>query len=369
MIINPLPTSKIFGEKVDAWWYQEHGFDVEFWDLSPIYFTGEQLDDYYGGAEDYRYTGPHHQLFLSKKEVLGMFSVFEEDVVIWHLGWGLNRTSRDELWLFDAIVASGIPFFVKQFESDPKGSFVAMLKQWWRAKIARLSSRGGQPEGFIGSGSVACGRVHQVFPGAKFISIPSPMVCWSRRKRKPAILVPYIVFVDEGFDYIPDCNLDGTSLVSDLQGYYCRINAVFDGLEDLTNMPVIIAASGKVSYNVDRFAGRLLMYGETLGLIQNCELVIGHGSGALVQAIVSKKTILQLLDESFTKTMDDIVSYRCEFTGLFPIQSDDLDAIRAYVKNPVFDAEKAAEVESMYFREPDVHGDYREIIKQAFLSI
>ena len=55
IFINSLPTSVIFGKKIDAWWFHKNGFNVEFWDTSPIYFDQDELERYYGGNKKYKY--------------------------------------------------------------------------------------------------------------------------------------------------------------------------------------------------------------------------------------------------------------------------------------------------------------------------
>jgi hypothetical protein len=76
---------------------------------------------------------------------------------------------------------------------------------------------------------------------------------------------------------------------------------VFNLVEKWSNVPIIIAASGKYIYKNNPYVGRDIVYGKTLSYIQHAEVVIGHMSGALDQAIVEKKPIIQLDDLSFTK--------------------------------------------------------------------
>jgi len=363
---NPLPTSKIFGAKVDAWWYKSHGFDVEFWDMSPIFWPQEKLDIYYGGGDDYRYIGPGHQIFFSRTDVFNAMNALTKDVVIWPLSWGLNRISRDELWLRDMIVESKIPFFIQLFEVSPISSGFSRFIPWFRRMLARRDFYRKQPTGVIGCGSIGRSYAKQVFPDAMFISVPSPKVLWEKSEVK--ITSPYVVFVDENIEYDPDARMLGYVLSNDVDSYYQRMNALFQLIEDILKCPVIIAASGKYRYPEERFHGRLLIYGETLPLIQHARLVIGHCSGALDQAIVEKKPILQLDDQSFSEKKRQGIQWSLLFTGGSLIQSDDVECLSEYLSNFDFNDKKMIGIETMYFRETDVHDDYREIIKRAFLS-
>lgn len=367
IFINSLPTAKIFGKKVDAWWYQRHGFDVEFWDLSPMYWTKIELEGYYGGADDYRYVGPNHRVFSSKKDVLKSLFDLPRKSIIWELDWGIRRIQRDEAWLLMAVVDCNLPYFIQEFEADPICSGLAGWRQCFRLYMASRCYIGREPVGVIGSGRVVRSRVGQVYKSAKFISVPSPKVSW---ESLPApVTTPYVVFVDENIEYSPDAKMLGFTVSSDLSGYFRRINQIFSLVEDLLGCPVVVAASGKYHYTEDRFEGRKLIYGQTFALIQHASFVIGHCSGALDQAIVSNKPILQLEDRSFSKVQHENVALSTKFTGVMSIYTDDMDSIIAYIKHPIFDASRAAEVKAMYFCEPGVEGDCREIIKKSFLSI
>ncbi len=367
VIINPIPTSKIFGKKVDAWWYQNNGFDVEFWDISPIFWSQEKLKGYYGGADDYRYIGPNHQIFSSKGDVLNAMNGLSTNVVIWHLGWNISGVRHNERWLLDTIVEAGISFFVKQFEPDLVLGVLPRIKQWLRLRMARSDFYRRQPAGFVGCGSVSRAAVKQIIPDTAFISVPTPNILWEESVEQ--IDSPYIVFVDESLEYSPDAKMLGLSLLDDPESYYRRMNELFSEVEDILGCSVIIAASGKYHYTEDRFNGRELIYGQTLSLIQHASLVIGHYSAALNQAVVNRKMILRLSDSSFQKYQRYIIQIGVHYIGSPPFLSDDLESIRKYVMQHVVDDSKAIEIESMYFREPDVQGDYREIIKQAFLSL
>jgi len=367
VFINPLPTSKIFGQKVDAWWYQKHGFEVEFWDISPIFWSREKRAQYYGGAEDYRYVGPGHKVFSTRKETLKAIGGLGNRAVIWHLGWNLNRISRKDDWLLDAIKETGIPLFITQFETDPARFGPAQIATWARARMVRMGFAGREPKGFIGCGTVARRRAAQILPDTDFISIPSPKILW--KKSSPPLEPPYAVFVDENVEYAPDAKMLGYTVSSDVDGYYRRMNAAFRAVEDALGCPVVIAASGKYRYPEDRFMGRRLLYGRTLPLIQHARLVIGHCSAALDQAVVDRKPLLRLDDPSFGREKRANIRYSVQLLGVEAVRADDLNGIRRAVAAAACDERHCAEVEAKYFREPGVHGDYREIIKQAFLSV
>lgn len=367
IIINSLPTSKIFGEKVDAWWYQEHSFDVAFWDITPLFWSQEKLNAYYGGADDYRYVGPGHKVFSTAESLLESIHKLAGSVAVWHLGWNLNRVNRADQWLLDAIVDAGLPLFIKQFETNPVFGGIDRLKQLLREMIAHIGFRGCPPTGFIGCGSVAREQARRILPDTSFVSIPSPKILWERSE--PVIDIPYAVFVDENVEYAPDAKMLGFSVLDDIDGYYRRMNVVFRLVEEELGCPVVVAASGKYRYIEDRFQGRALIYGQTLPLIQHAKIVIGHCSGALDQAIVDRKPLLRLDDPSFEEVQRKNIRYSIKFSGGNSVWSNELESIRRAVSEAACDERLATEIEAKYFKETGVDGDYRDIIKQAFLSV
>ena len=91
VICNSLPTSRIFGDKVDAAWYVGQGIDTENWDLAPLFFPKEKLDAFYAGASDYRYIGPNHHIFTEWAELEESLDVLVSGS---HLVWHLSRFDR-----------------------------------------------------------------------------------------------------------------------------------------------------------------------------------------------------------------------------------------------------------------------------------
>ena len=123
---------------------------------------------------------------------------------------------------------------------------------------------------------------------------------WS--KEEPIIDEKYIIYVEENVDLSPDNNLFGVeNSVHDIEGFYKRINEVFEKIENWTNLKIIIAASGKYDYKINPFKNRKIIYKKTSNLIQHSELVLGHKSSALEQAIADYKPLLMLKDQGFKK--------------------------------------------------------------------
>jgi hypothetical protein len=114
------------------------------------------------------------------------------------------------------------------------------------------------------------------------------------------------VFLDQFMPFHPDPILIGNEPFINADRYYKHLNAFFDLVETKSNLKVIIAAHPRSHYDKlpDYFRGRKCLKGETVGLIRECQLVIGHNTTALnFASLFYKPTIfitLSDLDNTWT---------------------------------------------------------------------
>lgn len=366
IICNSLPTSRIFGSMVDAWWYAQHGFDVEFWDIAPLFIPDEKLESYYLGAEDYRYKGPNHKIFRSLEELNDALKI-NSSSLFWHLS-RFDRMHDDDL-LIKLFNKFQIRYVFQHFDPhDYIGSWQDVLrtpfrelKQYWYRRIC-------EPVGVVTSGCLGRKQVRMRYPNSKIISIPSVKILW--QESPPLIMGPYAVYIDESIAHDPDASMHGNVLCNDIASYYQRMRGLFSRVEDALNIPVIIACSGKYTYpDVEAvFGQRTVLYKQTLQLIQGCRLAIGHVSLALDQAIVSNKPAIIVDDVAFTslrrKGFRDVIK-RFRQT---PVLNQEIDTGKLqWAMNR--DLEFYSEVQKQYLCEPEIRGDYRKICSVAFQNM
>ena len=139
---------------------------------------------------------------------------------------------------------------------------------------------------------------------------------WS--KSEPIINGKYIVYVEESVDSPPDAALFGINNPNnDIKGFYKRLNEVFEKIEHWTKFfKIVIAASGKYKYFNNPFNNRKIIYKKTSNLIQYSELVIGHKSLGVEQAIKDFKPLILLKDEGFNKLKNKIINNLAMVYGL-----------------------------------------------------
>ncbi len=363
IICNSLPTSRIFGEKFDAWWYARQGVEVEFWDLAPLFLGKKAIDAFYGGAPDYRYMGPAHRSFSDFYELQAAVRS-RTDWLFWHV----SRFERmhDDDRLIRIFNQSGLRYLFQHFD-PPAANPASPLRRALRSLKSKWYRRDCYPVAVVTSGAVGRSHVKSRYPRAQVISIPSVKVLWTESSTSAVNEGPYALFVDESLAYDPDSKMSGSTLCDDIPGYYQRMRELFSRVEDSLGYEVRIGCSGKYLYpDPESFFGpRQVVYGQTLPLLQRCSLAMGHLSLALDQAIASKKAVLLLDDPAFTAYRrlgfrDVIARFRLQ-----PVINETVDGPalrRAMARDLGF----YADVEHDWLRERDVTGDAHALCLAAF---
>lgn len=363
IICNSLPTSQIFGEKVDAWWYAEQGVEVQFWDLAPLFLDLAVIEAFYAGAPDYRYVGPRHRTFSDFDE-LRMALGSHSDWLFWHLS-RFERMHNDD-YLLRLFNANGIRYIFQHFD-PPASNPGSPLRRGLRAMKAKWYRRSCFPAAVVTSGAVGRVQVRARYPNAQIISVPSAKVLWSDSAQGAVDERPYALFVDESLAYDPDARMSGIDLCNDVVGYYRRMRELFDRVEDQLGIEVRIGCSGKYLYPDPQsfFGKRLVSYGRTLPLLQRCSLALGHLSLALDQAIASRKPVLLLDDPAFTRYKRQGFRDVKNRFRLQPILNHVVDglALRQAMQR---DLSFYSDVEHEWLREPGVTGDMRNLCLVAF---
>ena len=363
IICNSLPTSRILGDKFDAWWYAHQGVEVEFWDLAPLFVQPAALHAFYAGAPDYRYVGPGHRSFHDFDQLRSALGS-HTDWLFWHVSRFERMHDDDRLMrLFNQ---SRIRYLFQHFD-PPAPNPASPLRRVLRSLKAKWHRRDCLPVAVVTSGAVGRSHVKSRYPRAQIISIPSVKVAWAESGTNSASERPYALFVDESLAYDPDAKMSGATVCADVPGYYRRMRELFCRVEDSLGCEVRIGCSGKYLYpDAESFFGpRQVIYGQTLSLLQHCNLAMGHLSLALDQAIASRKPVLLLDDPAFTAYRrrgfrDVIARFRQQ-----PVINEAVDG-PALRKAMARDLGFYAEVEHDWLRESDVTGDARALCLAAF---
>ncbi len=346
-----------------------YGFDLEIWSTEEIFYKLKNIKAAASGSGKYLYTDIPIVKIKNLIELEKRVSELDPKTLICIMTLGsLNRNSYDnpDLDIFNKnkikyVIHHLIPHFVVP-------SVWFKLKFNFRLLQKRLNNFKKKPSLIIGTGSEGRNQAFKIYNKKfKYKSLPSYNVLWS--KEEPIIDEKYIIYVEENVDLSPDNNLFGVeNSVHDIEGFYKRINEVFEKIENWTNLKIIIAASGKYDYKINPFKNRKIIYKKTSNLIQHSELVLGHKSSALEQAIADYKPLLMLKDQGFKNQKNKLIDSHARCYRLEAVWTNKLTKT-FFKKNNQVNKALYNEVIKEYLKEENVKGNFLENIAAVLHEI
>jgi len=375
IFISGTPISKIQGDKINIPWFVERDVEVEYWNLTNIYYSDKSLEKYFGGHPEFRFKFPTERIFYNiadvklalhqlKPNTLFCFYDFIQQSNFWLLREfkkhniqyfiGPKRTSHVQgnnnkslfLKALTSIFDGSLYEKVMTPESGVGNYFVHKLKQ-----IVFFKTNYYQKSQFvIGSGSFGRNEWSKLCLPDNYISIRSFDVCWD--------ILPklnndkYCVYIDESIIYSPDRGLyepdKHNSASSDFKVFEKNMCRVFNIVEKSLGCKVIIAASGKYKYNDSNiYEGRKIIYDKTNQLIQHSELVFCHTSTGVYQAIVDRVKIIILHDDTFSQYKEKHINLMSDLLQIKSVNSvnfKESDIVEVCTTN-------SEKLEKQYFRE------------------
>jgi len=315
--------SKIYVDKLAPYGFLDFGLDVEYWNLSLLYFTPSEIENYSKGNPQYLGEFPLQIDFYSKIKFFKCLRKNRKAIYCF-----VDYSNMNDLWLLVLFRVLNIKYYVGPRRATEYNVFMgsievkryfsayeALLKCISKLSIFSCLKRGiykifyfifihlmlAKPPKFVVSSGVQ-GRAEWMYltKSESYVDVPSVDVLWDEKDRK--LHNDYVVFVDESVMFSPDSALfNGVeSTVVDVDKYYSNLRAFFDVIEKVLETEVVVAASEKSLYKDESiFGGRKLFYGVTNELIQHAVLIVAHASSAIYQAVSSEKPVLVTYDSTF----------------------------------------------------------------------
>ena len=395
IFLSATPTSKIHGDKLDPYQFISLGFDVEYWNMSSIYYSQKQLNLYFGGHPDYRFKFPNEKQFHDKNSLirelegdlsnsLFCFIDFYQHPTFWLLRSfkknniryfiGPKRTPEVSNGasnsLLNKIIISILDgTIIKKLTPKPESSIDNYILYQLKLIIYRNLNFYQKPEFLICSGSLGRKIWCNIAAINNFKSLESTDVLWETLPR--IIKKKYCVYVDESIIYSPDRGLyepdKKNSASSDFERFKKNICNVFDLVERKFGTEVIIASSGKYKYQDEKlYGGRLMIYGKTNELIQNSEFALGHTSSGLYQAIISRKPVLLFSDPSFSEYKTNSISSLAKFLKVSEISTENISEKDLSLNFEDSHIKHFENLETQYFKETNSASSYHQIIVEYF---
>ena len=116
-------------------------------------------------------------------------------------------------------------------------------------------------------------------------------------KEEPILQYNYIVFCDQYFPLHPDIIRFTSELCA--EKYYLSMRKLFDHVEEITGLPVVIASHPKAKYDGTEFGERKIIKYQTKNLVVNSDKVIFHTTNSLSYSVMADKDVLCVYTDDF----------------------------------------------------------------------
>lgn len=326
IFICGFPLSIIVESRYNITWYAKNGYLVELWDLSLIYYSKEEINHYFSGNKEFKYSKIDSIAIENKKDCLNRLIELKDDVILCLIDFNNNNN----FWFRRLLKIYNLKYFVgpvaptyilDQTNINSKffkifslfGKVNNLLKN--RKKISRVSRKLKniiykntsfymKPEFLVSSGKVGKKEWMKTTCANKFVSIPSCDIEWE--KKQNIIGYNYGIFIDDTLYFSPDSyinpNVSSSIRCTDLKKYQKNMNNVFDIIEKYLNIEIIIAASGKYKYEHKHpYEPRRIIYGKTNSLLHHSLIAITHSSNAVFQTLLTNQPVLFFTDETIVR--------------------------------------------------------------------
>lgn len=136
----------------------------------------------------------------------------------------------------------------------------------------------------------------------------------------------YCLFLDECLPSHPDTVMLGIKTMPPVD-YYKDLNVFFDFLESNYKIPVVIAAHPKSGgYKINNpFNGRKVVSNKTAELARHCDFAMSHLSTSLSYAVLNNKPILSLTNNLFESYMPDYHRWIADMSEVLGSNLIDMD--------------------------------------------
>jgi hypothetical protein len=176
----------------------------------------------------------------------------------------------------------------------------------------------------------------------------------------------YIVFLDIAMPFMVDFKEWGMEAINP-KDYYKKLNAFFLMIEEVTDQEVVICAHPQFQQsNKDYFDNdRKIVWFKTGEYVRQASLVVTHYTNAIQHAILNKKPILLLDDESFNPYIRSSIGYCMENLGLERIMY--VNTKKSTIKSKISKTKESIKAYDKFINDYLLDHDNREVSTEDIL--
>lgn len=352
----------------------QNGSEIEYWDLSHIYFPNILQDNL---VEEYifkirtfddlenRITSQLNEKCLYVLHITYEYRVIKLFKLLTQYGCKTSFFARGALPICGDISSIRVKILkalnLSLLLKFMKNKYATYLKKIGKVRFYDLVFNAGE----FGYLTIGCGSQIEK-SNSKIISINSIDYdnFLDNSMEEERIEKKYCLFLDEYLPYHPDFILLGIKAVS-ADVYYSTLNHFFDVIEKNYNLEVIIAAHPKAKGYIKEnpFNNRKVLFNKTARLAKFSEFTLTHLSTSQSFAVLNNKPIISLTSDSLKEIMpqfDRFISYTSGILGsslinidqfsLNEINVSNIDAVKyedykyKYLTSKISEIEKSSEV-------------------------
>jgi hypothetical protein len=283
----------------------ERGFQVEFWECSPIIVP--QFFKNYTPPDIVDFSGL--KIFHSKKLLLETINDLTDHDVILNLlpfsptkTWSIFKKISDQNIIWGVYRLAEVPFSsknhglgsrIKKFFRNPVDIFDYLFNKiptsWFQLR----------PFNFIlvgGTAPLPSAYMDRADSNTDMIDIHAHDYDLTLEIKEEPDLKEAIVFLDDGGPLHPDPIITKNKFPCTPEEYFRNLNSFFQMVEKKFGCPVVIAAHPKPNYGEmpNFFEGRKIIYNQTHRLAKRSKFVLATCSTSLNYAVIYRKPIIFL---------------------------------------------------------------------------
>ena len=355
IFLSGIPTSKIVGEKFGILWFKNNGYDVDFWDITKLFWHKSSINQYFSGNDDFKFNFENTFQISNKKDFIEHLKVLKSNTIICFLSFH----THNDFWILRLLKKYNVNYYVgprmpiyktNNLEKGKKDLIKEIIRsenikklfsyRFFMNKINEFlfqnTSYFKKPLFVASSGKVGKTEELKRSKADSFVSILSTDIMWKKPIR--IINYKYGVFIDDTILFSPDIALNnkyprGICLNSD--GYQKNMSKIFNLIEKEYSLRIIISASGKYKYkNKNTYGGREIIYERTHDLLSFSEIAIAHTSTAIFQTLLYPQLLLLLKDENIVERKNNGVDILGNFLNI-KVQDTQLFSLKDLRKSKI----------------------------------
>lgn len=336
--LSPMPIT--FSVKLKTEILLENNYEMEYWNMSGLFFSHKELIKYFSGNSKYRANFNNEKIIKNKKQLIYELKKLKNNTHK-YLFWCYDLNNQNDFWIRRLFKIYNISYFVGP-KRTPYVNYLIKSKKFKRYTFKRVinairrrldinyikknlnllifkkTNYYQHPLFVMGSGKLGRQINNNFFPKSMFLHVPSFDVDWSNLSENNKELC---VYVDDAIDFGTSRNTtqreNAFFSCTDINKFYSNLRIFFDKIEKIYKKKIVIAAKGIYFHNnQEKFGNREIFYNQTNNLIKKSKIVIGHESSGLWQSIISGKKMMILDDPTLTNQKKNAIKNMSIFLDL-----------------------------------------------------